>query len=120
MKKYFIVSGGLTLVLLLVGFLVTANTTLLNRNTIMVGTVLLFLIYLLSFFLIERKKKQNNSFQFVNAVSLATFLKLFLCIAFVLCYFLMFRKESNKADIFYLMGAYILYAIVETGALMKK
>lgn len=120
MKKYLITSGGLALTLLLIGFLVTANSNIFTRNTILSGTLILYLIFLFSFFLVNRKMKQNNSFQFVNAVSLATFLKLFLCIGLALVYLLLFRKEAHKSDIFYLMGVYIMLAVVETAILIRK
>lgn len=120
MKKYLVTSGLAASGVLLSGFFLTTNGATFTRSTLMAGTLLLYLIYLLSYFLVQRKMKQNNSFQFVNAVSLATFMKLFLCIALVLCYLLMFRKEAHKADIFYLMGVYIVFAVVETAALMRK
>lgn len=82
-------------------------------NVLMTGNVLMAILSFLSF-VIVRKQMHDRPQAFVRGVYSATFLKLMVCMAALLIYVLIDRKNIHKPSLFVLFGIYAAYTAVET------
>lgn len=82
-------------------------------NVLMTGNVLMAILSFLSF-VIVRKQMHDRPQAFVRGVYSATFMKLMVCMAALLIYVLIDRKNIHKPSLFVLFGIYAAYTAVET------
>lgn len=90
-----------------------------DRDVLMVGNLLLFVITLISFFIAQRGLKSPNPHAFTRAVFGSILLKLFLCIIAATVYIATYQRDLNKAALFGCMGLYLIYTFMEVSALTK-
>lgn len=87
-------------------------------GVLMCGNIIMAILSLLTFFIV--KKQMNDKPEaFVRGVYGATFLKLMICMAAILTYVMLDRKNIHKPSLFILFGVYAVYTTVETLLLMK-
>jgi hypothetical protein len=119
MKRFFIPAIVILFVLLsAVFFVLKQNAPEYKFNVMMTGNVVMAVLSVASFFLVT-KQIDNRPEAFVRGVYSASLLKLMVCMAALLVYVVMNRKEIHKPTIFVLMGIYAAYSIVETTLLSK-
>ena len=104
-------------------FFITARDMLNNwgvdRNVVLVGNLILFLITAVSFYMGIRGLNNPNPHAFVRAVYSSIILKLFLCIIAAFIYISIYKKDLNKPALFICMGLYLLYTFIEVNVLTK-
>ena len=90
-----------------------------DRDVLIIGNLLLFLITLLSLFMGKRGLNNPNPHAFVRSVYSSIMIKLFLCIIVALIYIAIYQKQLNKPALFTCMGLYLVYTFMEVSILMK-
>ena len=90
-----------------------------DRNVLIIGNILLFLITLLSFYMARKGLKSTNPHAFVRSVYGSIMIKLFICIIAALIYIAIYQKQLNKPALFTCMGLYLVYTFMEVSILMK-
>jgi len=90
-----------------------------DREFLIWSNLFLFLLSIGGYLLQRRGLKSPNPQAFVRGVYASMMFKLFLVIAVVLIYFLLFKNSINKPGLFMAMGLYIVYTVVEVTSLMK-
>jgi hypothetical protein len=108
---------------LLNGFLATQKNFLvnkgINREVVIIGNLILFVITVISWFISLRGLKDPNPNVFVRSMYLNLMLKLFVCMIAAFVYIFTFKKELNKPALFICMGLYFVYTFIEVAALTK-
>lgn len=118
-SRFYGLFGIVVAMVLVIGFLLTAFGSFFTRMPILTGTGILALIFLLTYTLTVRDVSHRSGHRFVSTVTLGTIIKLLLCISAVLIWLLNVRKNLNKPDLFFLMGVYTIFSIVESAYLAK-
>ena len=90
-----------------------------DRNVLIIGNLLLFIITILSLFMGKRGLNNPNPHAFVRSVYGSIMIKLFLCIIVALIYIAIYQKQLNKPALFTCMGLYLVYTFMEVSILMK-
>lgn len=105
------------------GFLISGKNMLqrwnIDRDVVIIGNALLFIITLISFLLALRGLKNPNPHAFVRSVYMSVMLKLFTCIIAAFVYISMYQSNLNKPALFICMGLYLVYTFLEIAGLMK-
>jgi hypothetical protein len=83
------------------------------------GNLLVFVISLLSYWMAVRGLRTKNTHAFFRWVYGSVMIKLFLLAGVAFVYIMMNKKEVNKPALFFCMGLYIVYTLIEVSALMK-
>ena len=91
----------------------------LDRDVVIIGNILLFLITLLSFNMGLKGLRDPNPHAFVRSVYSSILLKLFLCIIAAFIYISLYGNNLNKPALFTCMGLYLVYTFMEVSTLMK-
>jgi hypothetical protein len=117
-KAFFIsiVAAGL---FLLVAIALLKTPIGLNAVATAIGVVFLFCITVVSYLQCASKAKDANPRKFVSSVMLSTIIKLFGCAAGAFVFIITQRNNSPKNTIFFLMLAYIIFAIIESRFVMQ-
>lgn len=90
-----------------------------DRDVLIIGNLLLFVITLVSFLVSWRGLQSTNAHAFVRSVYGSIMLKLFICIIAAFIYIAVYQKNLNKPALFALMGLYLVYTFMEVSILMK-
>jgi hypothetical protein len=90
-----------------------------DRDVLIIGNLLLFLITLMSLFMGKKGLNNPNPHVFVRSVYGSIMIKLFLCIIVALIYIAIYQKQLNKPALFTCMGLYLVYTFMEVSILMK-
>lgn len=90
-----------------------------DRDVLIIGNLLLFIITILSLFMGKRGLNNPNPHAFVRSVYGSIMIKLFLCIIVALIYIAIYQKQLNKPALFTCMGLYLVYTFMEVSILMK-
>ena len=83
------------------------------------GNILIFSISLLSYWMAVKGLTTKNAHAFFRWVYGSVMIKLFLLAGIAFVYIMMNKKEVNKPGLFFCMGLYIVYTVIEVSALMK-
>jgi hypothetical protein len=83
------------------------------------GNLIMLLLSVISFFIV-RKSIRERPEAFVRGVYGATFLKLMVCMASIMIYALLNKKDIHKPTLFVLFGIYAVYTAVETWLLSRQ
>lgn len=87
-------------------------------SVLMTGNVVMAALSITTYFIV-RKTMNDKPEAFVRGVYGATFLKLMVCMASILLYAMLNRKNIHKPSLFVLFGIYAVYTAVETWLLSK-
>jgi hypothetical protein len=87
-------------------------------SVLMTGNVVMAALSIITYFIV-RKTMNDKPEAFVRGVYGATFLKLMVCMASILLYAMLNRKNIHKPSLFVLFGIYAVYTAVETWLLSK-
>jgi hypothetical protein len=120
MKKTFISANIAIFILLSVVFyLLKSYAPSYRFNVLMGANALMLLLSFVSFFIV-RKSISGRPEAFVRGVYGATFLKLMVCMASIMIYALLNKKDIHKPTLFILFGIYAVYTAVETWLLSRQ
>ena len=86
---------------------------------LMFGNLLVFGISLLSYWMAVRGLTTKNTHAFFRWVYGSIMIKLFLLAGVVFVYIMTNKKEVNKPSLFFCMGLYVVYTVIEVSGLMK-
>lgn len=118
-KKFYLLMLSATAALLGVEMLLTWKSNVFTQSVISIGTIILCAIFFITFLISIRKIEHDNPHRFVNGVMMGTFFKLMACIAALALWLFGFHIKPNKADIFFLMFVYMIFAVIEAVYLAK-
>ena len=90
-----------------------------DRDLLLIGNLLLFIITFISFILGKRGLNSANPHAFVRSVYTSMMLKLFGCAIAAFIYIASYRNEVNKPALFLLMSLYLLYTFIEVSILTR-
>ena len=91
----------------------------LDRDTVLIGNVVIFCVTLVSFLLAQKGLKSTNPHAFVRSIYTSMMVKLFACIIAAFIYIATAKEGVNKPALFTLMGLYLIYTFIEVGILTK-
>ena len=114
----------LVAIFLVLGGGLTATRSLLARwgidyNVLIIANVLFFLISLLAFFMQQKALANRNPNVFIRSVMGGMLMRMFVCIAAIIVYWLVARNSVNKLSVFAAMILYLLYLGVEVAVITK-
>jgi hypothetical protein len=113
----------ITLFVVLNAFFLTAKNMLekygFDREVLIVGNAILFVVTLLSFWISLRTLKSENPHKFVRGATMNTMLKLFICAFAAFIYIFSFRAQVNKPALFTCIGLYFVYSLLEVSVLTR-
>jgi hypothetical protein len=90
-----------------------------DRDVLIIGNVVLFLVSLASFFLGRKGLTDSNPHAFVRSIYTGMIVKLFACAIAVFIYAATSNAGVNKPSLFILMGLYVVYTFIEVSLLTK-
>ena len=91
-----------------------------NKDVLIVGNTILFVITLVSYLLAKRSLKNSNPNVFVRAVIGGIMIKLFVAIIATFVYTATSKVQINKPALFTCMGLYLVYTFIEVSVLTKE
>lgn len=105
------------------GFLLSARTLLekwsVDRDVLIVGNLILFVVALLSFWLGMRGLRSNNVQKFIRSIYSSFIAKFFILIVAAFIYIMAAKKNVNKPALIACMCLYLVYTFLEVSILMK-
>ena len=90
-----------------------------DQSVLIAGNLLLFLVSLTAFLITYRSLRSSNPQAFVRAMYGSFMIKFFLIAIVAFVYIMVARKNVNKPGLIACGVLYIVYTVLETGALMK-
>jgi ACR3 family arsenite efflux pump ArsB len=90
-----------------------------DQSVLIAGNLLLFLVSLTAFLITYRSLRSSNPQAFVRAMYGSFMIKFFLIAIVAFIYIMIARKNVNKPGLIACGILYIVYTVLETGALMK-
>lgn len=119
MRKYFpLVIILIFIVLSVIFYSLKIYTPAYRFNVLMTGNAVMAILSVITYFIVQKTIHEKPE-AFVRGVYGATFMKLLICIASVLFYALLNKKNIHKPSLFILFGIYAVYTAVETWLLSK-
>ena len=113
----------LVIFLLFNGFILVARDMMvrwnMDRDVVMIGNLLLFVITFASFFMAVNGLKASNPHAFIRSIYTSMMLKLFVCAIAAFIYISMSNGAVNKPALFTCMGLYLVYTFVEVSVLTR-
>ena len=113
----------LIIFILINAFAITGNNWLeknsVDQSVLIAGNLLLFLVSLTAFLITYRSLRSSNPQAFVRAMYGSFMIKFFLIAIVAFIYIMIARKNVNKPGLIACGVLYIVYTVLETGALMK-
>ena len=113
----------LIIFILINAFAITGNNWLeknsVDQSVLIAGNLLLFLVSLTAFLITYRSLRSSNPQAFVRAMYGSFMIKFFLIAIVAFIYIMIARKNVNKPGLIACGILYIVYTVLETGALMK-
>lgn len=111
------------LFILLNGVFISARTVMekwsVDREVLIVGNLILFVVTLLSFWLGQRGLRSGNVQAFVRSIYSSFIVKFFIIAVAAFIYIIAMKKNVNKPALIGCMGLYLVYAFLEVSILMK-
>jgi hypothetical protein len=103
-------------------FLLTAKSLLakygLDKNVLIIANTICLVINVLAFFIQSKSLQNKNPSAFVRAVMGGIMLKMLVCIFAVFIY-VTTAKTVNKPSVIVAMVLYVIYMVIEMGAILK-
>lgn len=90
-----------------------------DQSVLIAGNLLLFLVSLTAFLITYKSLRSSNPQAFVRAMYGSFMIKFFLIAIVAFVYIMVARKNVNKPGLVACGVLYIVYTVLETGALMK-
>ena len=90
-----------------------------DYSVLVFGNLIVFGISLLSYWMAVRGLSSKNPHAFFRWVYGSIMIKLLVLAAVAFIYIMVNQKEVNKPGLFFCMGLYIVYTVIEVSALMK-
>jgi hypothetical protein len=90
-----------------------------DYSVLVFGNLIVFGISLLSYWMAVRGLSSKNPHAFFRWVYGSIMIKLLVLAAVAFVYIMVNQKEVNKPGLFFCMGLYIVYTVIEVSALMK-
>jgi len=90
-----------------------------DTDVLILGNLILFVATLLSFFVYVRSLKTSSSGAALRGMYGSFMIKFFICLAAVVVYLVVFKKNINKPALIICMGLYIVYTVIEVATLQK-
>ncbi len=119
MNRTFIIAVGIVFAALTAIFFYMKTAAPDFRFNVMMGAnILMLTLSTASYFMVTQQIK-NRPQAFIRGVYSGTFLKLFVCMASVMLYVMINKKDIHKPTLFVLFGIYAVYSVVETTILSK-
>ncbi len=87
-------------------------------SVVMTGNAIMAGLSILTYIIVTKQMNERPE-AFVRGVYGATFLKLMVCMASILLYVMLNRKNIHKPSLFMLFGIYAVYTGIETWLLSK-
>ena len=113
----------LIIFILINAFVITGKSWLeknsVDQSVLIAGNLLLFLVSLTAFLLTYKSLRSSNPQAFVRAMYGSFMIKFFLIAIVAFVYIMVARKNVNKPGLIVCGLLYIVYTVLETGALMK-
>jgi ACR3 family arsenite efflux pump ArsB len=113
----------LIIFILINAFAITGNNWLeknsVDQSVLIAGNLLLFVVSLTAFLITYRSLRSSNPQAFVRAMYGSFMIKFFLIAIVAFVYIMVARKNVNKPGLIACGVLYIVYTVLETGALMK-
>lgn len=119
MKKVFYLTWILLLSLCLALGWWMNSQTMTHFNITAGGSLVIALITLFSFWVAVSKMDHKNPHKFVNGMLLSTTIKFLMFIAAAAIFLVVQGKSLHKPDLFFLMGVYLIFLIMEALILSK-
>jgi predicted neutral ceramidase superfamily lipid hydrolase len=119
MKKVFYLTWMILLSLCLALAWLMHSQTLTHFNITAGGSLVIALITLFSFWVAVSKMEHKNPHKFVNGMLLSTTMKFLLFMAAAAIFLVVQGKSLHKPDLFFLMGVYLIFLIMEALILSK-
>lgn len=119
MNRTFIIAVGIVFAALTAIFFYMKTAAPDFRFNVMMGANILMLILSTASYFMVTQQIKNRPQAFIRGVYSGTFLKLFVCMASVLLYVMINKKDIHKPTLFVLFGIYAVYSVVETTILSK-
>lgn len=111
------------LFLIVNGFLLSGRTMLekwsVDREVLIIGNLILFMVSLLSFWMGMRGLRSDNPHRFVRSVYSSFIAKFFILIIAAFVYIMIMKKNVNKPALIACMCLYLVYTFLEVSTLMK-
>lgn len=105
------------------GFLLSGRSMLekwsVDRDVLIIGNLLLFVVALLSFWLGQRGLHSNNVQSFIRSIYSSFIAKFFILIVAAFVYIMITKKNVNKPALIACMCLYLIYTFLEVSILMK-
>jgi hypothetical protein len=90
-----------------------------DYSVLVFGNLIVFGISLLSYWMAVRGLSSKNPHAFFRWVYGSIMIKLLVLAAVAFIYIMVNQKEVNKPGLFFCMGLYVVYTVIEVSALMK-
>ena len=90
-----------------------------DKDVLIIGNLVLFLITMVSFFLAKKGLYNANPHAFSRSVMGSIMVKMFLCAALAFVYISLNKAALNKPALFICMGLYLVYTFLEVSALTR-
>src|SRR5574338_438839 len=111
------------LFILLNGVFISARTVMekwsVDREVLIVGNLILFVVTLLSFWLGQRGLRSGNVQAFVRSIYSSFIVKFFIIAIAAFIYIITMKKNVNKPALISVRVFYLVYAFLEVSILMK-
>jgi hypothetical protein len=90
-----------------------------DQEVLVYGNLLLFVISTVTFFMGAKGMLSKNNHAFFRLVYGSFMVKLFLLAGAAFAYIMYMKKDVNKPALFFCLGLYVVYTVIEVSALMK-
>ena len=100
-------------------YLITHQYPGFDATALHVANILMFLLSLAASAMMRNKVGERPQ-AFLRGVYSATMLRLFVCMAGILGYALLFRETLHKPTLFVMFGIYLVYTALETVAMSRS
>ena len=90
-----------------------------DYSVLVFGNLIVFGISLLSYWMAVKGLSSKNPHAFFRWIYGSIMIKLLVLAAVAFVYIMVNQKEVNKPGLFFCMGLYLVYTIIEVSALMK-
>jgi hypothetical protein len=90
-----------------------------DQEVLVYGNIILFVISAVTFLMGAKGMQSKNNHAFFRLVYGSFMIKLFLLAGTAFAYIMYMKKNVNKPALFFCLGLYVVYTIIEVSALMK-
>jgi len=90
-----------------------------DQQVLVYGNVILFVISLITYLMGAKGMKSENNHAFFRMIYGSFIAKLFLLAGTAFVYIMTMKKNVNKPALFFCLGLYLIYTVIEVSALMK-